>query len=134
MELMLAMLEVDSDFECPRPVLPALPAVGARVRPPAWRTLSVRICLWNLVPVAARESMGISSFTCTVWACCRRLSRREKRLEQWHWNGRSPVCFLCSCQDLERTDPAFRSYKNRAAYLMCLARCSLRVKLRLQGG
>lgn len=46
--------------------------------------------------------MGISSFTCTVWACCRRLSSREKRLEQWHWKGRSPVCFLCeeSCQYL----------------------------------
>ena len=75
------------------------------------RTLSVLICLWNLVLVAASESPGMSSLTCTVCACCRKLSRRENRLEQWHWNGRSPVCFL-----------------------MCLARCSLRVKLRLQGG
>jgi hypothetical protein len=32
----------------------------------AGRTLSVRICLWNLVPVAASESTGMSSFTCTV--------------------------------------------------------------------
>lgn len=53
----------------------------------------------------------MSSFTWTVCACCRRLSRREKRLEQWHWKGRSPVCLR-----------------------MCRAKCSLRVKLKLQGG
>ena len=37
----------------------------ARVGP----TRSVRICLWNRVPVAASESMGISSLTWTVCAC-----------------------------------------------------------------
>ena len=94
MELMLVMLEVESDLEWPRPADPLLVAVDARARPAPCRTLSVRICLWNLVPVAASESMGMSSLTCTVCACCRRLSNRENRREQWHWNGRSPVCFL----------------------------------------
>jgi len=91
---MLATLDVESDLECPRPTGPTLPAVAALALPPAWRTLSVLICLWNLVPVAASESMGMSSFTWTVCACCRKLSSRENRREQWHWNGRSPVCFL----------------------------------------
>lgn len=94
--LKLGMLDVESDLEWPRPPGPALPAVDERARP-AWRTLSVLICRWNRVPLAASESMGISSLTWTVWACCRRLSRREKRREQWHWNGRSPVCFLRGC-------------------------------------
>lgn len=34
---------------------------------------------------------GLSSWT--VWQCCRRLSSLEKDLRQWHWKGRSPVCF-----------------------------------------
>lgn len=79
-----AMLEVESDLEWPRATGPTLPAVDALALPPACRTRSVLICRWNLVPVAASESMGMSSFTCTVWACWRKLSRREKRREQWH--------------------------------------------------
>lgn len=111
-EPMLAMLDVESDLEWPRTGAPMLPAVAALALPAVGgRTLSVRICRWYLEPVAARESIGISSLMWTVWACCRRLSSLEKRREQWHWNGLSPVCFL-----------------------MCLARCSLLVKLRLQGG
>ncbi len=102
-ELMLAMLDVDSDLEWPRIGAPRLPAVEARALPPPARTRSVRTCLWNLVPVAASESMGMSSLTWTVWACCRRLSRREKRREQWHWNGRSPVCFLARISTPDRT-------------------------------
>ncbi len=94
MEPMLAILEVDSDLERPRMGAPRLPAVEALALPPPVRTRSVRIWRWNLVPVAASESIGMSSLTWTVWACWRRLSRREKRLEQWHWKGRSPVCFL----------------------------------------
>jgi hypothetical protein len=47
------------------------------------RALSVRTCRGNLAgPVAARESTGISSLTCTVWACWRRLSSLENRREQ----------------------------------------------------
>ncbi len=57
------MLEVESDLECPRTTDPVLPAVEALARPPVGRTLSVRICLWNRVPVAARESIGMSSLT-----------------------------------------------------------------------
>jgi len=79
-----AMLDVESDLECPRTGPPRLPAVEDRALPAPVRTRSVRICRWNLVPVAASESMGISSLTWTVWACCRRLSSREKRREQWH--------------------------------------------------
>lgn len=108
------------------------PAVVALDLTLGGRALSVRTCLGNLAgPVAARESPGISSLTCTVCACWRRLSSRENRREQWHWNGRSPVCFL------ERTGRLAR-WRRRAqeecTYRMCLARCSLRVKLRVQGG
>jgi len=81
MELTDAMLEVESDLECPR-AGPTLPAVDALARPPACRTLSVLICLWKRVPVAARESMGMSSLTCTVCACCLKLSSLENRREQ----------------------------------------------------
>jgi len=66
-ELTLVMLEVDSDFEWPRmgPILPSVCALALFA--PGCRTpLSVLICLWNRVPVAARESIGISSLTCTV--------------------------------------------------------------------
>jgi hypothetical protein len=66
MEEMLAMLEVERDLECPRPGAPTLLAVEALALPPVGRSRSVLICLWNLVPVAARESIGMSSFTWTV--------------------------------------------------------------------
>jgi hypothetical protein len=42
-ELTLVMLDVDNDFECPRPGCPTLPAVDALALP-GWRTLSVLIC------------------------------------------------------------------------------------------
>jgi len=82
---------------CPCPPLLAVDALGLTF---GGRTRSVRICLWNLVPVAARESPGISSLTWTVWACWRRLSSRENRREQWHSKGRSPVCFLAHVRTL----------------------------------
>lgn len=81
---MLVMLEVDSDLECPRTGPPALPPVDALALLPACLTRSVRICLWNREPVAAKESIGMFSFTWTVWACCLKLSSLEKRREQWH--------------------------------------------------
>jgi hypothetical protein len=87
------MLEVDRFLPWPRECEPVLPPVDALDRP-GGLTRSVLIWRWNLVPVAASDSAGMSSLTCTVWACWRRLSRREKRRAQWHWNGRSPVCFL----------------------------------------
>ncbi len=92
-EVVEAMLEVDRLRLWPRLCEPVLPSVEALERFGA-RTRSVRIWRWNLVPVAAKESPGMSSLTWTVCACCRKLSKRENRLEQWHWNGRSPVCFL----------------------------------------
>lgn len=80
---MLTILDVDRDLEWPRGGAPMLPAVEALARPAVGgRTLSVRICRWYLEPVAARESIGMSSLICTVWACCRRLSSLEKRREQ----------------------------------------------------
>lgn len=108
-----AMLDVENDLEWPRVGPPLMLAEDvALARPPTGaRTRSVRIWRWKRVPVAARELMGMSSCMCTVWACWRRLSRREKRRWQWHSKGRSPVCLR-----------------------MCRARCSLRVKLRLHGG
>lgn len=39
-------------------------------------------------------SFRTDASACTVAACCRRLSSREKALPQWHGKGRSPVCFL----------------------------------------
>ncbi len=52
------------------------------------------------------------SYIWTVCRCCRRLSKREKRFKhRSHLNGRSPVCFL-----------------------MCLAKCSDRVKVMEQLG
>lgn len=111
LEVVEPMLDEDKLRLWPLLCPPWLPIVDARDRLFGGRTLSVRICLWNRVLVAANESPGISSFTCTVCACCRRLSSRENLREQWHWNGRSPVCFL-----------------------MCRAKCSLRVKLNWHGG
>lgn len=111
-EPMLAMLDVESDLEWPRTGAPMLPAVAALALPAVGgRTLSVRICRWYLEPVAARESIGISSLMWTVWACCRRLSSLEKRREQWHWNGLSPVCFLPTDNPLAKNSsfPTFAS-------------------------
>lgn len=87
LEAVEPILELDRLRLWPRlcPPLPCwLPSVFERDLLPGGRTLSVRICLWNLVLVAASESPGISSFTCTVCACCRRLSSRENLREQWH--------------------------------------------------
>lgn len=77
----LAMLDVDNDLAWPR-TGPMLEVVVDRTLPVVLPILSVRICLWYRVPVAAKESIGMSSFRCTVCACCRRLSSREKRREQ----------------------------------------------------
>jgi len=98
LEVVERTLEADRFLLCPLlyALWPPLPAVAALGLTFGGRTRSVRICLWNLVPVAARESPGISSLTWTVCACWRRLSRRENRREQWHSKGRSPVCFLSS--------------------------------------
>jgi hypothetical protein len=93
-DMLDVILEDDRFLLCPRLCAPVLPIVFALARFAGGRTRSVRICLWKRVPVAASDSAGMSSLTCTVWACCRRLSSREKRREQWHWKGRSPVCFL----------------------------------------
>ena len=62
-ELILLMLDVDNDFECPRTGPPALPPVEALARFPACLTRSVRICRGNRDPEAAKESMGIFSLT-----------------------------------------------------------------------
>jgi hypothetical protein len=75
------MLEADKFLEWPLLWPPVLLIVPLRGRGTC-RTLSVLTWRWNLVPVAARDSAGISSLTCTVCACCRRLSSREKRLLQ----------------------------------------------------
>ena len=60
-EPMLTMLDVERDLEWPRAGAPMLPAVEALARPVGGRTLSVRICRWYRDPVAARESIGMSS-------------------------------------------------------------------------
>lgn len=62
----------------------------------AWRELRSRIIrsFWSCLSA------------CTVWACCRKLSRRENCLPQWQEKGRSPVCFrMCRarCSLLEKT-------------------------------
>ena len=64
------MLDVDSDLECPGSGPPSLPPVAARALLPACqRTRSVvRIWCWKREPVAARESMGMSSFTASPTA------------------------------------------------------------------
>ena len=56
------MLDVENDFWWPRPFEPVEPAVDALDLPDTGRILSVRTCFWNLVPIAAGESSGISSF------------------------------------------------------------------------
>jgi hypothetical protein len=94
LDMPIVMLDADRFLLCPLLCPPLLPSVFALERFPGGLTRSVRICLWKRVPVAASDSAGISSFTCTVCACWRRLSSLENLREQWHWNGRSPVCLL----------------------------------------
>lgn len=84
LDIVEVMLEADRFLLWPLLCPPVLPSVFARERFPGGLTRSVRIWRWNLVPVAASDSEGMSSLTCTVCACWRRLSRREKRREQWH--------------------------------------------------
>jgi hypothetical protein len=62
-DAILVMLDVERFLEWPRPCEPTLPAVDALDRPDCGRTRSVLIWRWNLVPVAASESPGISSLT-----------------------------------------------------------------------
>ena len=112
-----AMLEVDRFRLWPREWPPWVPIVDARERLPGGRTRSVRIWRWKRVLVAASESPGMSSLTWTVWACWRRLSSREKRREQWHWNGRSPVCFLRTCQSMP-TQARISRWAHGLAHLM----------------
>lgn len=57
------MLEAERFLLWPLLWPPVLPSVFARDRFPGGLTLSVRICLWNLVPVAASDSEGMSSLT-----------------------------------------------------------------------
>lgn len=49
---------------------------------------------WREVSSCIMRSFCSCLSACTVWACWRRLSRRENCLEQWQVKGRSPVCFL----------------------------------------
>lgn len=80
LEAVEAMLEAERFLLWPLLWLPVvLPKVFARDLFPGGRTRSVLICLWNRVPWAAKEFPGMSSLTCTVCACCLRLSSREKR-------------------------------------------------------
>ena len=63
LEAVEVMLDDDRFRLCPRLCPPWLPNVFALERLPGGRTRSVRIWRWNLVPVAASESPGISSLT-----------------------------------------------------------------------
>lgn len=63
LEVVDAMLEADRFLLWPLLWPPWLLSVDARDRPFGVLTRSVRICLWNLVPVAASESPGMSSLT-----------------------------------------------------------------------
>lgn len=49
---------------------------------------------WREVSSCIMRSFWSCLSAWTVCACWRRLSRRENCFEQWHVNGRSPVCFL----------------------------------------
>ena len=49
---------------------------------------------WSEVSSCIMRSFCSCLSACTVWACWRRLSRRENCLPQWQLKGRSPVCFL----------------------------------------
>lgn len=63
LEMVEVMLDDDKFLLWPLLCPPVLPNVLALARLPAGRTRSVRICLWNLVPVAASDSAGMSSLT-----------------------------------------------------------------------
>ena len=56
---------------------------------------------------AVSSRIIISFWSClsawTVCACWRRLSRRENCLPQWQLKGRSPVCFLRTMFDDQRS-------------------------------
>jgi hypothetical protein len=62
-DIVEVMLEADRFLLWPLLWPPVLPSVLARERFPGGLTRSVRICRWNLVPVAANDSEGISSLT-----------------------------------------------------------------------
>ena len=49
---------------------------------------------WREVSSCIMRSFCSCLSAWTVWACWRRLSRRENCLPQWQVKGRSPVCFL----------------------------------------
>ena len=49
---------------------------------------------WRAVSSCIMRSLRSCLSAWTVWACWRRLSRRENCLPQWQLKGRSPVCFL----------------------------------------
>lgn len=49
---------------------------------------------WREVSSCIMRSFWSCLSAWTVWACWRRLSRRENCLPQWQVKGRSPVCFL----------------------------------------
>lgn len=66
LDMPVVMLEAERFLLWPRLCPPVLPSVLALERFPGGRTRSVRICLWKRVPVAASDSVGMSSFTCTV--------------------------------------------------------------------
>ena len=71
--------------------LEAVPARFARELPP----LEAAVMLaWREVSSCIIRSFWSCLSAWTVWACWRRLSRRENCLEQWQVNGLSPVCFL----------------------------------------
>lgn len=67
-----------------------LPRLFARFVVPVAADMEV----WRVVSSFIIFSLRSGLSACTVWACWRRLSRRENCLAQWHWKGRSPVCFL----------------------------------------
>lgn len=84
----------------------ALRAAWPRLLLPDWPTLfAAAMEAWREVRSRIMRSFWSCLSAWTVCACWRRLSRRENCFEQWQVKGRSPVCFL-----------------------MCLARCSLRLK------
>jgi hypothetical protein len=66
LDMVEVMLEADRFLLCPLLYPPVLPSVFARERFPGGLTRSVRIWRWNLVPVAASDSEGMSSLTWTV--------------------------------------------------------------------
>lgn len=82
--------------------LEAVPGRFEREPPPL---VAAVMLAWREVSSCIMRSFWSCLSAWTVWACWRRLSRRENCFEQWQVKGRSPVCFL-----------------------MCLAKCSLLLK------